>query len=40
MDYKNTEVLIRIAHISEILKSLSAELDKLYETLTEKTEDK
>lgn len=40
MDYKNTEILIRIAHISELLKSLSAELDKMYDSLTTKTEKK
>lgn len=40
MDYTTTEILIRIAHISELLRSLSTELDKMYNALTEKTEDK
>lgn len=37
MEYTNTEIIIRIAHISELLKSLSTELDKMYKALTEKT---
>lgn len=38
MDYTNTEILIRIAHISELLKSLAEELDKMYNSLTTKTD--
>ena len=34
MEQTFTEILIRICHISEILKNLSTELDKLYEGLT------
>ena len=39
MDYKNTELLIRIAHLSELLKNLSLELDKLYDCITKSTTD-
>ena len=34
METKITELLIRIAHASEKMKILSAELDKTYETLS------
>lgn len=40
MEYKNTEMLIRIAHISELLKNLAVELDKLYDSITKETKDK
>jgi hypothetical protein len=39
MDYKNTEMLIRIAHISELLKTLALELDKLYDSITKDSQD-
>lgn len=34
MEQTFTKILIRICHISEMLKNLSTELDKLYEGLT------
>lgn len=33
MEHKMTEILIRIAHLSEKMKDFSAELDKLYDAL-------
>lgn len=36
MEYNMTEILIRIAHISELLKGLSVELDKMYDAISKK----
>lgn len=35
METKITELLIRIAHLSEKLKSVSTELDKIYKCIGE-----
>lgn len=40
MDYKMTEILIRLAHISELLKTLSTEIDRMYNAITDQVEKK
>ena len=40
MEHNNAEILIRIAHISELALALSQELDRLYEALAKKNIEK
>lgn len=38
MEHNNAEILIRIAHLSELALALSAELEKLYSALLVKAQ--
>lgn len=40
MEHNNAEILIRIAHISELALALSQELDRLYEALVKNNVEK